>query len=47
MKDLDFPIFKTKSDPSINSGQVKKFDLTDSGQRQDYFEYKCGPEIKN
>jgi len=46
MKDLDFPIFKTKSDPSASSGQVKKFDLTDSEQRQAYFEYKCGPEIK-
>lgn len=40
MKDLDFPIFKTKSDI------YKKFDLTDAKQRQDYFEYKCGPEIK-
>ncbi len=40
MKDLDFPIFKTKSD------EYKKFDLTDANHRQDYFEYKCGPEIK-
>ena len=40
MKDLDFPIFKTKSD------KYKKFDLTDAKQRQAYFEYKCGPEIK-
>jgi adenylate kinase family enzyme len=40
MKDLDFPIFKTKSDV------YKKFDLADQSQRQEYFEYKCGPEIK-
>ncbi len=47
MKDLDFPIFKTKSDPSpAGSGQAKKFDLTDVNDRQAYFEYKSGPEIK-
>ena len=46
MKDIDFPIFKTKSDPSVSSGQVKKFDLTDFNQRQAYFEYKAGSEIK-
>ncbi len=40
MKDLEFPIFKTKSDT------YKKFDLTDFNQRQEYFEYKAGPEIK-
>jgi adenylate kinase family enzyme len=40
MKDLDFPIFKTKSDA------YKKFDLTDVKSRQEYFEYKAGPEIK-
>lgn len=40
MKDLDFPIFKTKSDV------YKKFDMTDFKQRQEYFEYKAGPEIK-
>jgi adenylate kinase family enzyme len=40
VKDINFPIFKTKSD------KYKKFDLTDAKQRQDYFEYKCGPEIK-
>jgi len=40
VKDLDFPIFKTKSE------QYKKFDLTDAKQRQEYFEYKAGPEIK-
>ncbi|MEK7664658.1 MAG: hypothetical protein AAB361_00790 [Patescibacteria group bacterium] len=40
MKDIDFPIFKTKSDV------YKKFDLTNPGQRAEYFEYKAGPEIK-
>ena len=40
MKDLDFPIFKTKSDV------YKKFDLTDFNSRQEYFEYKAGLEIK-
>lgn len=40
MKDINFPIFKTKSD------KYKKFNLTDAKQRQAYFEYKCGPEIK-
>ena len=40
MKDLDFPLFKTKSD------DYKKFDLTDLKGRQEYFEYKAGPEIK-
>lgn len=41
MKGLDFPIFKTKSDDP-----TKKFDLTDVKGRQEYFEYKAGPEIK-
>ncbi len=40
MKDIEFPIFKTK----INSS--KKFDLTDFSQRQEYFELKAGKEIK-
>lgn len=40
MKDIEFPIFKTKSDI------YKKFDLTDFNQRQEYFEYKAGDEIK-
>ena len=40
MKDLDFPLFKTKSD------EYKKFDLTDFNARKEYFEYKAGPEIK-
>ncbi len=38
---MDFPIFKTKID-----GSDKTFDLTDPAQRQAYFEYKAGPEIK-
>ncbi len=37
---MDFPIFKTKSDV------YKKFDLTDSKSRQEYFEYKAGAEVK-
>jgi len=40
VKDLDFPLFKTKSD------QYKKFDLTSFEGRKEYFEYKAGPEIK-
>lgn len=40
MKNLNFPIFKTKSDV------YKKFDLTDGKSRQEYFEYKAGPEIQ-
>ncbi len=40
MQDIDFPIFKTKSDI------YKKFDLTDQKQRGAYFEYKCADEIK-
>ncbi|MDO8622964.1 MAG: hypothetical protein Q7R52_01855, partial [archaeon] len=41
MKDINFPIFKTKSDDTS-----KKFNLTDFNQRQAYFEYKAEPEIK-
>lgn len=37
---MDFPIFKTKMEGD------KKFDLTDAVQRQEYFEYKAGSEIK-
>jgi adenylate kinase family enzyme len=40
MKDLDFPLFKTKQEP------YKKFDMTDVKSRQEYFEYKAGGEIK-
>ena len=41
MKVIDFPIFKTKIE-----GKDKKFDLTDAVQRQEYFDYKAGDEIK-
>jgi len=41
MQDVEFEVFKTKSE----EGQYKKFDLTDSAQRKEYFEYKAGPEI--
>jgi len=40
MKDIQFPIFKTKT------GDGKKFDLTDTTARQEYFEHKAGEEIK-
>ncbi len=40
MKDIEFPLFKTRIDSS------KKFDLTDFNQRQAYFELKAGKEIK-
>jgi len=40
MKDLKFPLFKTKIDNS------PKFDLTDVGERQKYFKFKAGVEIK-
>lgn len=40
MKDINFPIFTTKT----NEG--KTFDLTDPKDRQAYFEYKAGPEVK-
>jgi len=40
MKNIEFPIFKTKVDSS------KKFDLTDFNQRQAYFEFKAGKEIR-
>lgn len=40
MQDIDFPLFKTKSE------LYKKFDLTDVKEREAYFEYKCGNEIK-
>jgi len=41
MRGIEFPIFKTKTGNS-----TKKFDLTDFNQRQAYFEYKAGKEIK-
>lgn len=40
MKDLEFPLFKTRINDS------PKFDLTDVEQRQQYFELKAGEEIK-
>ena len=40
MKDLEFPLFKTKIEDS------SKFDLTDVEQRKAYFELKAGDEIK-
>jgi len=40
MRDIKFPIFKTKID------SLKKLDLTDFNQRQAYFEFKAGKEIK-
>ena len=40
VKNIEFPIFKTKIDSS------KKFDLTDFEQRQAYFDFKAGEEIK-
>jgi len=45
MKDLDFPLFKTKIDPAEKGGALK-FDLTDVKERQKYFELKAGEEIK-
>jgi len=41
MKNIDFPIFKTKTE-----GDGKDFDLNDVIQRQEYFEYKAHDEIK-
>jgi len=38
---MDFPIFKTKM-----VGKDRKFDLTDSKERGDYFYYKAGEEIE-
>ncbi len=42
MKDIEFPVFNTKSEEK----DYKKFDLTDAEQRKEYFELKAGPEIK-
>ncbi len=45
MKNLEFPLFKTKLDPSpLAKGE--RFDLTDFDQRQAYFKLKAGEEIK-
>lgn len=40
MKDIEFPIFKTKTD------EGKKFDLTSFEGRKEYFEYKAGDDIR-
>lgn len=40
MRDLEFPLFKTKIENS------PKFNLTDPDQRRDYFELKAGDEIR-
>ncbi|KPJ54899.1 hypothetical protein AMJ47_02390 [Parcubacteria bacterium DG_72] len=42
MKDLEFPLFKTK----ISAPDGQKFDLTDPNDRQEYFELKAGKDIK-
>ncbi|MBI2609686.1 nucleoside monophosphate kinase [Candidatus Giovannonibacteria bacterium] len=41
MKDLEFPIFKTKIE-----GKNEKFSLEDPVERRKYFEFKAGPEIE-
>jgi len=41
MKKIDFPLFKTKIE-----GTNRKFDLTDFNERQEYFQFKAGTEIK-
>ncbi|MCX6791348.1 MAG: nucleoside monophosphate kinase, partial [Candidatus Gribaldobacteria bacterium] len=41
MKNIQFPIFKTKMD-----NVQQKFDLTDAEQRKQYFELKAGDEIR-
>lgn len=40
MKDVDFPIYKTKRD-----GVTQVYDLNDLAQRKAYFEAKLGPQI--
>jgi len=45
MKDLKFPLFKTKIE-SAEDGGSPKFDLTDVKERQKYFELKAGEEIE-
>jgi len=41
MKDIQFPLFKTKIDKATS-----KFNLIDSAQRREYFQLKVGKEIK-
>lgn len=45
MKGINFPIFKTKVSASLLA-KGEGFDLTDFEQRQAYFEFKAGDEIK-
>ncbi len=40
MKEIDFPIYKTKTE------EGKKFDLSDPKERAEYFQYKAGFEIE-
>ncbi len=40
MKDVEFPIFKTKLEND------RKFDLSDPKEREDYFKFKAGKEIE-
>jgi adenylate kinase family enzyme len=40
MKDLEFPIFKTKVEND------RKFNLSDPKERKEYFEFKAGDELK-
>ncbi len=45
MKNIEFPIFKTKVDPSpLAKGEG--FNLTDRKEREEYFDFKAGKEIK-
>ena len=45
MKTQEFPFFSTKVE--VNGDDApKSFDLTDASQRQEYFEYKAGSELK-
>lgn len=41
MKDIKFPIFKTKI-----KGETRRFNLIDPQERQAYFKFKAGPEIE-
>ena len=41
MKDIDFPIFKTKIE-----GLTRRFNLNDPAERKEYFLAKAGPEIE-
>jgi len=41
MKEVDFPVFKTKKDEN-----EREFDLSDPKEREEYFHYKAGDEIE-